>query len=225
VAHSPSSRRILDAVTRFSAILRSDELPFPAGEGPFCVKGIFHRGNIEYIERVVPGGLQAVLAAVRDPALRAFMEQPFVASSWYDIFPLVASSYPCAELCHKTLDSYLRQRAQYQAEQQGAGVYRSLLALTSPAVVAVKLPLLAAQLYKFGTTEAREIGPREVEIVRGEMPAALLPWYIPGTESYVLTALRMRGAKNPRAKTSSFRYQGKQHGLVIGSVRHVVSWD
>jgi hypothetical protein len=212
-------------VARFNALLGSDELPFPAGESPFCVKGIFHRGNIEYIERVVPGGLSAVLAAVRAPALRVFMEQQFIASSWYDIFPLVAISYPCAELCHETLEHYLRLRAQYQAEQQGAGVYRSLLALTSPAVVAVKLPLLAAQLYNFGTTEAREIGPREVEILRGEMPAALLPWYVPGTESYVVTALRMRGAKNPRARTSSFRYQGRQHGLVVGSVRHIVSWD
>jgi hypothetical protein len=212
-------------VARFNAVLNSADLPFPPGQSPFHVKGVFHRGNIEYIESVVPGGLSTVLAAVRDPRLRAFMEQPFVASSWYDIFPLVAISYPCAELCHKTLERYLRRRAQYQAEQQGAGVYRSLLALTSPAVVAVKLPLLAAQIYDFGTTEAREIGSRQVEVVRGEMPALLLPWYVPGTESYLITALRLHGAKNPRAKTAPFRFQGKQHGLVVGSVRHLVAWD
>lgn len=206
-------------------MLNYDELPFPAGESPFCVKGIFHRGNLEYIQRVVPGGVPTVLAAIRDPKLRAFMEQPFVASSWYDIFPLIAVSYPCAELCRKSLEDYLALRAQYQAQQQGTSVYRSLLALTSPAAVALKLPLLAGQLYNFGTTEAREMGPNKVEVIRGEMPAQLLPWYVPGTESYVTTALRLHGAKNPDAQTSAFRYQGKQHGLVVGSVRHTFSWD
>lgn len=212
-------------MARFNAVLNSEDLPFPPGQSPFRVKGVFHRGNIEYIEGVVPGGLAAVLDVVRDPLLRAFMAQPFVASSWYDIFPLVAISYPCAELCHKTVEHYLRRRAQYQAEQHGAGVYRSLLALTSPAVVAVKLPLLGAQVYDFGTTEAREMGAKQVEIVRGEMPAVLLPWYVPGTESYLITALRLRGARNPRAKTSAFRFQGKAHGLVVGEVRHLISWD
>ena len=199
--------------------------PVPPGKSPFCVKGIFHRGNIEYIERAIPGGLAKVLGTLRDPALRSFFEQPFIASSWYDIFPLAAIAYPCAELSSKTYEVYLRDRARYQAEQQGATTYRSLLTLTSPSAVALKLPLLASQLYNFGATEAREVGPRKVEVVRSGLPFSLASWYVLGTETYVTTALSLSGATKPRARTSPYRTDGKLHGLSVGSVCHTFSWD
>jgi hypothetical protein len=205
--------------------LRYEALPFPPGKSPFCVKGILHRGNIAYIEQAVPGGLTTVLGLVRDPALRAFFEQPFIASSWYDIFPLAAIAYPCAALCDKTFEVYMRDRAHYQAEQQGATTYRSLLTLTSPAAVALKLPLLAAQLHNFGTTEAREVGPRRVEAVRSGIPLPLVAWYVLSTETYVTTALSLSGARHPRVETSVFRYQGKEHGLSVGSICHTFSWE
>lgn len=205
--------------------LRYEALPFPPGTSPFCIKGIFYRGNIEYIERAIPGGLSKVLGLIRDPALRSFFEQPFIASSWYDIFPLAAIAYPCAELSDKTHEVYLRDRASHQAEEQGATTYRSLLALTSPAAVALKLPRLAAQLYNFGAIEVREVGPQRVEVIRTGLPMPLVSWYVPGTEAYVKTALALSGASKPRVQTSAYRAQGKLHGLSVGSVCQTFSWE
>ena len=205
--------------------LRYEALPFPPGTSPFCIKGIFYRSNIEYAERVIPGGFAKVLGLIRDPVLRSFFEQPFTASSWYDIFPLAVIAYPCAELSDKTHEAYMRDRASYEAEEQGATTYRSLLALTSPAAVAVKLPLLGAQLYNFGTTDAREVGPRRVEVVRSGLPMPLVSWYVPSAEAYVKTALGLSGASKPRAQTSAYRLQGKLHGLSVGSVCHTFSWE
>lgn len=205
--------------------LRYEALPFPPGTSPFCIKGLFYRGNIEYIERTIPGGLAKVLGLVRDPALRSFFEQPFIASSWYDIFPLAAIAYPCAELSDKPYEVYLRDRARYQAEQQGVTTYRVLGTLTSPAAVALKLPLLAARIYNFGTLEVREVGPQQVEVVRSGLPRPLVSWYVPGTEAYVKTALELSGAHKARAQSSAYRIQGKLHGLSVGSVCHTFSWE
>jgi hypothetical protein len=207
------------------AALDPENLPFPAGASPFRVKGVFHKGNLDYLERVVPGGVSVVLSRVKNKAFREFFEQPFVAASFYDVFPLAAICTVGAALCSMSPERFLTLRARYQAEQQATGVYRSLLTLTSPSMVATKLPLLAAQLYDFGTTEAHEVGPGCVEVVRGETPALLLPWYIPGTEAYVVTALRLSGAKNPRASTSAFRFQRAAFGLPTGVVTHTFQWE
>lgn len=223
---TPSRAMLTTMATSIApSALDPENLPFPPGSSPFRVKGVFHKGNLDYLERVVPGGAAAVLARVASAPFRAFFEQPFVAASFYDVFPLAAISYPSADMCSQSLERFLTLRARYQAEQQATGVYRSLLALSSPSAVATKLPVLAAQLYDFGTTESREVGPRQVEVARGDLPALLMPWYVPGTEAYVVTALRLSGAKNPRASTSAYRHARIASGLSIGTVTHTFSWD
>jgi hypothetical protein len=186
---------------------------------------VFYRGSFEYIERAVPGGMRAVLGAIRSEGLRAFLEQPFVAATFYDVFPLVAIGYPSASLCGQPIDRFLRHRSRFQAEQQATTVYRSLLSLTSPAAIATKLPLLASQLYNFGTTGVQQTGASTVDVTRGGLPAELLPWYVPGTEAYLVTALRLSGAINPRVTTSAFRPDRKEHGLITGALTHWLSWQ
>ena len=202
-----------------------ETLPYRPGESPFRVKGVFYRGSVEYIERTVPGGVRAVLGAIQGEALRGFLEQPFVAATFYDVFPLVALGYPSASLCGQPIDRFLRHRSRFQAEQQATTVYRSLLSLTSSAAIATKLPLLASQLYNFGTTEVEQTGPSTVEVRRGGLPVELLPWYVPGTESYLVTALRLSGAINPRVTSSAFRPDKKEHGLMTGALTHWLSWQ
>jgi glycerate-2-kinase len=119
----------------------------------------------------------------------------------------------------------VRSRSYYQARQQGTTVYRSLLDLSSPAAVAMKLPVLAAQLYNFGTTEAREVGTNTVEVVRRGLPVRLMAWYAPGTEAYVTAALSMRGGKNVRAQSSALRVEGRQYGLTVGTLSHTFAWE
>lgn len=189
------------------------------------MKGVFYRGSFEFIERVVPGGVRAVLGLIRSQALRAFLEQPFVAATFYDVFPLVALGYPSASLCGQPIERFLRHRSRFQAEQQATTVYRSLLSLTSPAAIATRLPLLASQLYNFGTTEVQQTGPSTVEVLRGGLPVELLPWYVPGTESYLVTALRLSGAINPRVTTSALRPDRRVNGLMTGALSHWLSWQ
>jgi hypothetical protein len=208
----------------FDALRNYEELPFSPDQSPFRVKGVFHRGNLEYIDQVVPGGVEAALGSLRDERLRSFFRQPFLASQWYDVFPLVAISYPCARLCGKLLSEYLRARSRYQAEQQRSGIYRQLLDLRSPSAIAMRLPLIAEQLYDFGSTCVREVGENTVEVERGGMPASLMSWYIPGTETYIATALEASGATWAKARTTPFSPTGTSHGLEIGTVRHVFSW-
>jgi hypothetical protein len=61
------------------------ESPFGPGESPFRTKGNVYRALLESADARVPGGREAVLARIDDPALAKFFAQPFLAASAYDI--------------------------------------------------------------------------------------------------------------------------------------------
>ena len=202
-----------------------ERLPFPPGESPFHVKGNAYRGHVEYTDKHVPGGMKAAIERIQDEKLRAFFAQPFLASSWYDIFPLVAIGFVCARLAGRSFPDFLRARARQQAELDVGGVYRFLLSLASPETVVTKLPAVVAQYFDFGTVEVRRLGPRLYTAISHGWPRPLAAWYAPIQETYALYALESNGAKNPRAKLYPFAPEATERGLEVGAFRVELSWD
>src|SRR5262245_47554838 len=91
-------------------------IPHAPGQSPYCIKGLGYRGHIEYSNTHVPGGLERALARLDDAQVSSFYAQPFLAASWYDIFPLVELGMVSAELLGMPYREYLVQRTRKQAQ-------------------------------------------------------------------------------------------------------------
>lgn len=150
------------AASRSRGALDGDRLEigswrFAVGDGPFRIKGTPYLGHMKYVEEELPGGKEAMLARLDDPALREFLSQKFLASSLYDIYPLVAAAIPCAEILGIDPREFVLIRASKQATSDLTGVYRFLLALVSTKRLASRIPLLVKQIYEFGAVRIEEM--------------------------------------------------------------------
>jgi hypothetical protein len=199
--------------------------PRPPGDNPYRVKGTAYRGHNEYVAEHVPGGTAAMIAAFEDPALREFFAQPFLAATFYDVYPLAAAGHVCAALTDVSFAEFLRVRTRYQAERDARGIYKVLLKLTSAESVAMRLPRLIAQYFDFGTAEAHVIQPRFISGERGGTPRPLAEWYSLVQENYLVTVLELAGAKNVFVRTHRPRVTERIDGVDIVSFRADVKWD
>jgi hypothetical protein len=171
-----------------------EQLPFAPGTSPFRLKGTGYRGHMAYAAANVPGGTDAMIRAMRDPRLRAFFEQPFLASSWYDILPLLPAGHACAALMGKPYDDYLRQRTRMQAKTDLSGVYSVLLKFVSTENVALRLPRLLSKYFDFGRIETTTDARGAVTCVSSGIPRILFHWYHTVLTTYVTVALEVAGA-------------------------------
>jgi hypothetical protein len=200
-------------------------LPFPPGESPFHIKGVAYRGHIDYIEERLPGGARAVQQAFVSQALRDFFDQRFLASTWYDVFPLIAAATPCARLAELEVDAFLRVRSRYQVEQDVRGVYALMLKLASAEAVAKRLPRLASQYFDFGENEVAVVDPGRIRATRRGVPILVAEWYAPIFETYIEYALKVNGARNPRVSVGAPRREGTAHGIETTSTTVEIRWD
>ncbi|HMA91431.1 MAG TPA: hypothetical protein VKP30_02050 [Polyangiaceae bacterium] len=202
-----------------------EKLPFAVGQSPFKIKGNAYRGQIEYTNANVKGGMRAALDSLNDSAQREFFAQPFMASSFYDVYPLVVMAHVSARLNGVTFAELVRLRTVKQAEKDLTGVYHMLLRLVSPEIVATRLPQLTAQYFNFGTGKIAKREPGWVEAVRFGVPRGLVDWYGVVGQCYVTRALELNGARNPRALLSPPRKEGKAHGMDLFTMSFEYRWD
>lgn len=199
--------------------------PFPIGHSPFRVKGVLYMGTVSYFTTKVKGGMEALLHQIEDENLRAFISQRFLAASSYDVLPVHPLIHAEARACNLPLAVYLRQRSEYQAEQDMAGVYKVLLKLASPEAVLARFPRLATQWLNFAKAEMID---QSVEGLRGfalsGMPAVLASWYLNGLAVYAQHAVKLAGAKNCQVTMLAPEPEGQAHGVDIVRVRFQVQW-
>jgi hypothetical protein len=201
-----------------------EALPFPAGTSPFRIKGIAYRGHLEYAEAKIPGGQAAIVAQLRDPTLRAFLSQPFLASSWYDILPMLPLGAAVARLVGMTLDDFLRFRTRLQAESDMRGVYKVLLQFVTVESLALRIPRIANTYYDFGSADSRLVSPGHVESRRTGVPEFLLPWHNPVSETYMERVISLGGGKTPRVKVTRVERDGSAHGVRVAAVTFGLQW-
>jgi hypothetical protein len=202
-----------------------EKLPYPAGSSPFKIKGNAYREQIEFTNINVAGGMRAAVAALNDLRQREFFSQPFMASSFYDVYPLVVMAHTCARLNGITFTDLVKARVRHQASKDLSGVHRMILRLVSPETIATRLPQLTAQYFNFGTGRISKQETGRVEAVRGGVPEGLVDWYgIVGT-SYVVCAMEINGTKNPKARLLPPQKEGKAHGLDLYTMTFEFRWE
>ena len=161
------------------------QLPFAPGEGPFRVKGVAYRGHMDYVRDHLPGGLSAMLAALPDPAVRAFFDQPFLASVRYDVRPLALAGVACGKLTGAGYLPFVALRTRLQADDDIRGVYKFLLKFVSADVIAARGPKVMTQYFDFGAATSRVAPDGTTVGTLSGLPRPLAPWFITCVQAYV----------------------------------------
>jgi hypothetical protein len=201
------------------------DLALPLGAGPFHVKGVLYMGTQKYFSTEVPEGLARLAETLDDPGVRDFIQQKFLPSSWYDVLPVAALIRAEAEVCHQTVPGYLRKRAAFQAREDISGVYRWLLKLASPEMVALKLPRLLTQVFDFGDSYTERMDERSVHIELRAFPAVLGEWYSTGFEVYAETAIGLAGGKNISLVLKPVPTGKHPSGVDLVTLKGDLHWD
>lgn len=198
-------------------------IPFEPGESPFRIKGMAYRGHLDYVAANVPGGIDAMLGALQ-PAQRRFFEQPFLAASLYDVFPLAQAGIPCGRLTQQSFLDFVRHRSEAQAASDVGGVYKVLLAFASPEAVATRLPRLVSQYEDFTDVEMQRPTESAVEGSARGLPRALFPWYATVCDAYVRVVVTKAGAKSCKLEATATP-AGEAHGVPVVDMDFEISWS
>lgn len=191
----------------------------------FHFKGNAYMGLGEFIRDYVPGGVPAVLERIPDEATRTFLQQPFIASVWYDILPLVPITLAAAQAKGTTHGVFMRELADFQATRDANGIYRLLLKVISPEMLVLALPRTARRYFDFVTTEVTRKSGHEFELDVSGIPEPLAEIYSPVTENFITHALTLAGAKSPRVTTSAPIRTGVSFGMPIVRFDRKIVWS
>jgi hypothetical protein len=204
--------------------VKTYQSPFPPGKSPFHVKGGVYIGTQKYFAKQVKGGLDALHAEIKDPALLEFIQQKFLPSSWYDVLPVYELIRAESRALGQTVARYLHERAVFQVEQDIGGVYRFLLKLASAQSVALRLPRMLTQVLDFGEHDAKQVAPGHVEAKLRGYPAMLWEWYSSAFTVYSERALALAGAREPVTLVRNAEPDGAREGVELIRFDMDVRW-
>ncbi|MGH7295041.1 MAG: serine/threonine protein kinase [Polyangiaceae bacterium] len=191
VAVEPAAGPVSPSQT--SSVRISTQLPCKPGASPFHIKGIAYRGVLQ-LAKTVPGGLEAVERELDDERVVGFLRQPFLASSWIDLLPMMPINAAIARVLGKPLEVLAREQGAQQARFDGENVYKRLF----DAMTFENLPALMArferQYYDFGDSFAELVAPGHMLLRRIAVPEFILRWYAPMHAAYAEQILRTKGA-------------------------------
>lgn len=199
-------------------------LPFPAGASPFRQKGNAYLGDARYLDDVVPGGFRAVVAAVPDLEVRAFFEQRFRASEWYDAYPGALLEATAARVRGLSFEQHRRQTGAWHGKDATRGIYGALLRLVSAESVALWAPRIASLYFEFGKTQTRAAGPKTIDAWRTGVPRELAQWWYFASASFTAEVLRIRGATEPVVTPHEVEDDGSAHGRELVRFRLRIEW-
>lgn len=199
--------------------------PFAPGESPFRTKGTAYLGLLASFDRRVPGGSKAVLERLTDPRVAAFFGRRFLASSMYDVLPLLEASMLAAKIAGVPWREFVRGGARFQAERDLSGVYRMLLRVASPTLVVERLARILVQYFDFGEVEGEFTGMTRFEArVRG-VPRPVAPWLTAIGEGFIPVVMKAAGAQKTSVLVHPFEPSGHVRGMEVASARFRVTWD
>jgi len=198
-----------------------ERLPRPAGRSPFRVKGVAYKGLLHYVATRLEGGMAALTGSLRDPVLRDYIAQPFLASSFYDFFPLVAASAACAAVAGVQLEVFAQGQGRAQAKYDAEHAYRTFIQGRSIADFPSRFRLIATRYYDFGEWEANSFSPGTMTFVERGIPAWAIPWHSPMHSGYIGTLVQYVARK----ETSVTVYPTRRDGVTEGIQTVILEMD
>jgi hypothetical protein len=189
-------------------------LPRAAGKSPFLIKGLAYRGIVGLVNRTLPAGVEQLVSAIEDAELRAFLRQPFLASSRYDVLPIRPIMAGLARLLGRSFDELVRATAAAQVRYDARTVFKQMFAGATLDNWADRFARLGNQYYYgVGRFEGVREGPGAMVTRHEGMPEYLAHWYAPMQASYAEEAARILGAKQVTSEILPWERGGDVDGL------------
>ena len=190
----------------------------------FRARGVVYLGARDYIEKYVPGGCTAVRSALRSETA-AFWDQLFLAGALFDALPIVEISRAAAEISGQSHEDFIRANAQWLAQRDIRGVYRAILHVLSPELVAVRLPRVSLRYFDFGEASAKMSSDGVCSAEQRGLPQSMASWFTACVEGFVPKALALSGARNPRVRPVKAIREGEANGVVTVTLGYEFTWD
>jgi hypothetical protein len=179
------------------------------------VKGNAYRGFVTLVGKVVPGGMDTLVAMLAERDLRDFVKQPFLASARYDILPLVPLCAAVARILGVQLDGFVRSTTRKQAQYDARTVYKRIFDTESIADLSERFARFNENYYDFGRYESALTAPGRLMITHAEIPAYLRPWHLPMHVAYAEAAMEIAGAKEIKVLSSVVTPAGARAGFPL----------
>jgi hypothetical protein len=180
---------------------------------------------MDVYDRIVPGGRDAVLAAIDDTELRKYLSGPILAASWYDCFAHAALDIAAADVRSMTAWDSVATASALQAEADAKGIYALLLKIVSPHVLVKKLGAISAQYFDYGTVRVEKVDAHHARMIRAAIPNQLYWWWGGISEGYVRALFKLSGAKNVTVHVSPHRTSSPDDPLGLGEFTVDARWE
>src|SRR5262249_24363073 len=178
-----------------------------------------------YYEANVPGGIEAVLASLPEGRLQTFFSQTFLASSWYDVLPIVQISGAAAKVSKVPHRELIVANARTVARRDIPTIYKLLLRLSSPEAVVLRMPKASMRYFDFGESSASMKQPRVCEAYQKGIPRELAGWFFHAAEGFTEVALGLAGAKDIKVRVDSPVIDGERKGALTVTLRLEMTWS
>jgi hypothetical protein len=199
-------------------------LPCAPGASTFHVKGIAYRGVVRFVERKVTGGLATLDEELADAALSAFVRQPFLAASRYDVLPMLPVNVGIARVLGKSLEVIAEAQGIAQARYDARHVYRRPFDEMTLEALPAFLVRFAVQYFEAGELVADAAGPGHVVLHRRRLPAYALPWLSAIQVAYVEELVRLKGGRSVTATPRPTVDAGTRKGIALVDLDVDVRW-
>lgn len=199
------------------------EPPIPAGSSAFHIKGAGFIGHMAWVDSSYPGGRAAFLAALT-PSMRAYFETRFLALSYYDLLALAAAGHVCAKTLKMPYREFIAMRSRHQAKIDLEGMYKILLKLASPRLIAPRIPKVMSQYFDFGEVRIQKEEEFGIHFDVAGVPLILSEWMLGVYEGFSDVVLAAAGGTAPIMYADVVR-QGTAHGFVLCTLKMEVRWS
>lgn len=197
---------------------------FVLGESPFHAKGVLYIGTQSFFEENLRGGVAELYDDISEPELREFISQRFLPSGWYDVMPVPALIAYEARALRMELPEYLRHRTRWQAQRDLRGVYRWILKLASPGMVATRLPKIMTQMFDFAEADVTRSTDEEVTVQMKGIPEVLQEWFLNALGIYAETALKLAGAQSVETAIDQSTLTARRAGIDLHRLDLRLHW-
>jgi serine/threonine-protein kinase len=200
------------------------KLPCPPGTSTFYIKGLSYRGVVRFIESKLPGGFGALSEELGDPELVAFLRQPFLPTSRYDILPMLPINAGIARRLGKPLGALAAEQGMAQACHDVQYVYRRMFEAMTLDTIHSYVPRVGDQYFEFGEYTAEGLGPGHLLVHRRRLPEYVLPWFAPAHAAYLEEVVRWKGGGAVHATLRPPFAAATRRGLAMVDVDTEVRW-
>jgi hypothetical protein len=198
-------------------------LPCAPGASPFHIKGLAYRGLVRAAASL-PGGLDALCEALADARLREFARQPFLASGWYDLLPILPITIAMSEMVGVPFLALVRTGTIAQVRYDALKIFHRMFDGATVEDIPARMPRFNAQYLDFGKTVVTQPEPRLIVVRLEGAPAYSAPWQGTMMAAYTEETARLTGAQGVEATVVAPIASGVQAGFPLVTLGTELRW-